>query len=153
MLILAKPKRIWTVPHFCIFMKRKTTVSRDLMIKPTRTSFGVEFLFSEGILRFSGDSYPENSVDFFLPLLQWVSEFVTYPCKNVTVELRVKYFNTSTSKYLFQIMELLQTYHAKGNELNITWFSQGNDDDVLETWRELMHELDLSFDVINESHV
>lgn len=126
-------------------MVKKVSVSKDLLIKPTRTTFGIEFLFSKGVFRFSGDSYPENSVDFFQPLLNRITEYLHFPSENLTVEFRVNYFNTSTSKYLFQIMELLAAYQANGHQLDITWYSSGNDDDMLEAWREIMLELDLSF--------
>lgn len=131
-------------------MKKKVAASKDLLVSPTRTSFGIEFLFSQGVLKFTGHSYPENSVEFFQPLLNWVKDLTSFPGKKIRVELRVKYFNTSTSKYLFQIMELLQAYHAKGNELDIIWFSSGNDDDMLDSWREIMHELDLGFGIEHE---
>jgi hypothetical protein len=42
-------------------MNRKTPVSKDLFIEATRTSFGNDFLHSIGIMRFSGDSNPENA--------------------------------------------------------------------------------------------
>ncbi len=130
-------------------MVKKVSVPKDLLIKPTQTTFGIEFLFSKGVFRFTGDSYPENSVEFFQPLLIRITEYLLFPGKDLTIEFRVNYFNTSTSKYLFQFMELLAAYQAYGNQLNITWFSSGTDDDMLEVWREIMLELDLSFRIEN----
>lgn len=131
-------------------MKRKAPVSKDLIIEASRTSFGIDFLYSSGIMRFSGDSYPENAGDFFQPLLHWVKDFVRVPRNMTQVEFRVKYFNTSTSKYLFQIMEMLHDYQAKGNTVKVFWIIQGEDDDMLDTWRELMNELEMEYAVKGE---
>jgi len=131
-------------------MKRKAPVSKDLIIEATRTSLGIEYLYSKGLLRLSGDSYPENAADFFQPLLQWVNEYVRVPHEQTTVEFRVKYFNTSSSRYIFQIMEILHTFEARDNAVKVVWISQGQDDDMLDTWRELMDELEMAYAVESE---
>jgi hypothetical protein len=131
-------------------MKNKTQVSKDLIIEPTRTTFGIEFFFEQRLLRFSGDSYPENAFDFFNPLLQWIKKLVNHSRIPVLVEFRVNYFNTSSSKYLFQILEMLHAYRSKGNTVSVTFFMQENGDDTFETWRELMDELELPFEKLKE---
>jgi predicted membrane GTPase involved in stress response len=98
-------------------------------------------------LQFSGDSYPENAADFFQPLLQWVNNYVRVPHEQTTVEFRLKYFNTSSSRYIFQIMEILHGYQARGNAVKVVWKSQGQDDDMLDTWREIMDELEMPYAV------
>ncbi len=131
-------------------MKRKTPGSKDLIIEATRTTLGVEFLYSKGVLRLTGDSYPENAADFFLPLLKWVKDYVRVLHEQTTVEFRVKYFNTSSSRYIFQIMEILHAFEARDNAVKVVWISQGQDDDLLETWRELMDELEMAYVVESE---
>jgi hypothetical protein len=128
-------------------MKKKAPVPRDLNIAATPTSFGIEFLFKEGLLRFSGNSYPENAVDFFQPLLNWVEDYLQVPRQQTLVEYRVNYFNTSSSKYLFQIMELINAFHQKGNTVNVVWVSNEENDEMLETWREIMGELEMEYAV------
>jgi hypothetical protein len=127
-------------------MKNKTQVSKDLIIEPTGTSFGVEFLFDQRLLRFSGDSYPENAFDFFNPLLQWIKILVNHSRKPVFVEFKVNYFNTSSSKFLFQILEMLHAFRDKGNTVCVSFLMQENGDDTFETWKELMDELELPFE-------
>jgi len=117
----------------------------DLVIKATRSTFGIEFLTSAGILRFSGDSYPENSSEFFEPLIRWVKRFVSIPHPKVRVEFKVNYFNTSSSKYLFLILSLLKNYQDLGNHVQFVWYVKSPDDEMIETWREIMEELQLKF--------
>lgn len=131
-------------------MKRKAPVSKDLIIEATRTTLGVEFFYSKGLLRLSGDSFPENAADFFQPLLQWVKDYVGAAHEQTKVEFRVKYFNTSSSRYIFQIMEILHGFEGQGNPVQVVWISHGQDDDMLDTWRELMDELEMAYAVESE---
>lgn len=131
-------------------MKRKAPVSKDLIIGSTRTTLGIEFLNSKGVLRLSGDSFPENAADFFQPLLQWVKDYVRVPHEQTKVEFQVKYFNTSSSRYIFQIMEILHAFEGQGNAVQVVWISHGQDDDMLDTWRELMDELEMAYAVESE---
>lgn len=126
-------------------MKKKTLVLQDLRIEASPASFGVEFLNAEGLMRFSGNSYPENAVDFFQPLLQWVQDYVRFPHKQTLVEFRVNYFNTSSSKYLFQILEILSGLSAKGHTVEVVWVSTDENQEMLETWREIVGELELEY--------
>ncbi|MEE4176785.1 MAG: DUF1987 domain-containing protein [Bacteroides sp.] len=126
-------------------MKKKAPVLRDLMIAATPASFGVEFRINEGLLRFSGNSYPENAVDFFQPLLNWVRDYVRNTRQQTLVEFRINYFNTSSSKYLFQIMEIMNAFRQKGNPVEVVWISNAENDEMLETWREIMIELELEY--------
>ncbi|HSV88829.1 MAG TPA: DUF1987 domain-containing protein [Bacteroidales bacterium] len=117
----------------------------DLVVNATRSTFGIEFLYSEGVLRFSGDSYPENSSEFFEPLLRWIENFTRVPHPKVSVEFNVNYFNTNSSKYLFQILSLLKKYQSEGNYLQFVWFNKEPGDEMLETWLEMMEELELDY--------
>jgi len=119
----------------------------DLVVNASRSTFGIEFLFSAGILRFSGDSFPENSNEFFEPLIRWVENFVSIPHPRVRVEFNINYFNTSSSKYIFLILSLLKKYHGEGNVLEFVWYETSSDNEMVETWKEIMEELQLDFKV------
>lgn len=146
MLILVLEQKHLLVSFVSSLMKNKIQSSKDLIVEPTRTSFGVEFLFDQRLMRFSGDSYPENAYDFFHPLFQWVNKLVHHSHQPIFVEFRVNYFNTSSSKYLFQILEALHAFHENGNTVHVRFFMQENGEDTFETWKELMDELELPFE-------
>ena len=121
---------------------------KEIVIEPTKTTFGVEFNFSKGKLRFTGNSYPENAIEFFQPLINKLKAFLKSSRKPLVVVFDVNYFNTSSSKYLFKIMELIDEYKKRGNDVQIYWHFFDGEEDMLETWRELMNELDLEFSVV-----
>jgi hypothetical protein len=121
---------------------------KEIVIEPTKTTFGVVFNFSKGKLHFTGNSYPENAIEFFQPLINKLKTYLKSSRKALEVVFEVNYFNTSSSKYLFKIMELIDEYSKRGNEVKIFWHFFDGEEDMLETWRELMNELDLEFSVV-----
>lgn len=129
----------------------KNGLCRDLIIEPTLSTFGIEFLYSKGILRFSGKSYPDNSRMFFDPLVAWVDNLINSGQKIIRVEFAVSYFNTSSSKYLFQIMLRLKQFQQQGNQLDFVWHLPSNDEETAETWKEIMEELQLEYTVSSEA--
>lgn len=124
---------------------------KEFVIEPTKTTFAIMFDFSTGILQFSGNSYPENVIEFFLPLIERLKNYLKSCRKPLKVIFRVNYFNTSSSKYLFKIMELLDQHRRKGFEVDIHWHFAEGEEDMLEIWKELMGELDLDFQVVKAS--
>jgi hypothetical protein len=70
---------------------------------------------------------------------------------NILVSFSVSYFNTSSSKYLFEILEHLNNYHRDYGTVKILWHHLEDEDDILETWKELAMELDIPYDIIAEN--
>lgn len=116
-----------------------------LQISPTKTSFEVDLDPVKGQLLFRGMSYPENAREFFRPVLKWVRQMTVIAGKPLRVVFQVEYFNTSTLRYLYEILELLNRYRNAGNRLDVEYWHASGSEDLLETWRELMDELDMPF--------
>ncbi len=129
-------------------VKQSDPFMEDLNIEPTKTTFGVRFHSTNGFMEIKGNSYPENAIEFFQPLLDWVRNFTKANRKPVRLVFKVNYFNTSSSKYIFKLMEIFHEYQKRGNKIEVQWqFFQGQED-MLETWQELMGELDMKYQVV-----
>ena len=50
----------------------------ELRIPPTKTTPEV-ILHSEGIVKIRGRSIHENAADFFIPVDQWITEYIDNP--------------------------------------------------------------------------
>ena len=48
----------------------------DLNIASSQSTPGIESDTNAGILRMHGDSYPENSFEFFDPIIQWIEDYL-----------------------------------------------------------------------------
>jgi hypothetical protein len=58
----------------------------------------VKFELEPLSMAISGRSIPENSIEFYQPLLSWVDQNLTSPDLSIDISFRLEYFNTSSSK-------------------------------------------------------
>jgi len=92
----------------------------------------VSFKYSEGKGIIMGESFMEDSKVYYFEIMDWIRQYETeYPEKPFEFTIRLKYFNTSTSKMLLEIMLLLSDlYGQKTDLLTIHWYYPPNDPDM-----------------------
>ncbi|MEM4251402.1 MAG: DUF1987 domain-containing protein, partial [Candidatus Bathyarchaeia archaeon] len=62
---------------------------------------------------------------------------------------KLDYFNTSSSKCILNILEMLEDAHAKGRKVDLNWYYQEEDDDMLENGQEFAEDMSLQFNFIS----
>jgi hypothetical protein len=62
--------------------------------------------------------------------------------------INLEYFNTSTSRYLFGIFKILETYHIKGNPIVIHWYYEKDDFEMLESGEDYASILKIPFNMV-----
>ncbi len=113
----------------------------------TRNTPLIDLNLSEGKIKLSGRSSPENSVNFYAPLLNALrSDEVA--ATSLAVDVSLEYFNTSSSKCLFDIFKQLKRMERIGKELVINWYYEASDDDMFEAGEDYSDILDLEFNFI-----
>lgn len=112
---------------------------QDIYIAATSTSPEVDFRFSADRLSLIGESYPENAAAFYGPLLDALRAYLAQASgRDIEVHVELKYFNSSSTKALFNIFELLHA--ATGaNDVRLYWHYDEEDDTILEFGNDL-HE-------------
>ncbi len=111
-----------------------------LEIEPTNPkALGIKFTPS-GILSIYGVSLEEDPKPFYQRLQDWVVEYIKAPAATTILSVRLKYFNTSSSKCLFDLMKLIATINESNSILTITWYYEDGDEDMQDTIR-LFEEL------------
>ena len=115
----------------------------NLTIKRTQSTLEVNFNAASGVCKLSGSSYPENSIKFFKPLINWIKQYGEKGKKGITLEFRVTYINSSSTKCILDIIELLEGFHKKRGNMKINWYYQQDEDDLRETGEELTRQINL----------
>lgn len=110
----------------------------------------VSFDNTTGILEFSGRSIPDNALGFFKPLYEWLEEYKQNPCKETIANIKFDYFNTSSSKCLFDIFKSLTNLHDAGHSVVVNWYFY-EDDDQEEVGEDYKSILKLPFNLIQVS--
>jgi len=117
----------------------------NLVIDATTSSPRVEFDAQRGLLRLSGESYPENSFEFYEPILQWVRGFLESGDGPVTLELRMAYLNTSSIKSLMDLLDDLEEAHRSGRAVTVHWHYDQENDRARELAEDFREDLTLPF--------
>ena len=87
----------------------------------------VIFNATTGQFRISGRSILENSIRFYEPIIKWIDNYLHNPAESTEFHMELEYFNTSTSKYLLQIMQQLETLFDKCMNVTIVWYYSDED--------------------------
>ena len=69
-----------------------------LSMEGTAKTPSVKFDGHEGVIEIKGRSIPENSIEFYKPLVEWLEEYSGAPMDLTQVNVQLEYFNTSSSK-------------------------------------------------------
>ena len=101
-----------------------------------------------GIIEIKGRSIPENSVDFYKPLIDWLEKYGQTPCANTMVIIQLEYFNTSSSKCILDIFKKLELISKKGNPVEINWYYEEDDEDMFEAGEDYQSIINLNFKMI-----
>ncbi|SFM56568.1 protein of unknown function [Ectothiorhodospira mobilis] len=112
-----------------------------LYIPATPDTPEVDFHFAQRHLSLRGESYPESAVHFYHDILQRTRAFLQGLKEDrVRVTIELKYFNSSSTKMLFNLVECLNQATADGNHILLEWLHDPEDDTLLEFGQELAED-------------
>ena len=99
------------------------------------------------LFEIAGRCYPEDTKEFFAPVLDWMDKYVLTPNEETIFNFKLQYFNSSSYKPIFDILDKLGTAKIKGKTVKIIWHYKKGDRDMQEAGEEFaeMFELDFSF--------
>jgi hypothetical protein len=104
---------------------------KEMIIEATKNSPKVEFN-PEGKMIIQGRSIIEDTVSFYNPIIDWVRNCSS---KKFTLEVRLEYMNTSSSKQVFTILKSIKdNYNIK--DAYIKWYYEEDDEDMLEMGKD-----------------
>ncbi|NJK86137.1 MAG: DUF1987 domain-containing protein [Bacteroidales bacterium] len=103
-----------------------------IFIESTPKTPLVKFIPEKGVIEIKGRSIPENSIEFYKPLIDWLDEYAKAPLEKTIVNVQLEYFNTSSSKCILDVFKKLETIHKSNHDVMINWFYEEDDEDMLE---------------------
>lgn len=122
---------------------------KPLYIKSTEST--AEFIFDneKQIFQMSGSSMPENAKKSFDPVLLWVKEYGINPdSDSMNVDFKFKYFNTSSTRKIMAMFEILESLQSKEFKILIRWYYSEGDERMLEEGEGFEELCDLKFEFI-----
>jgi len=124
----------------------------NLIIKETKYTPSIKLDVEKGLLELIGKSYPENTFEFYKPMLDWVEEyFDNNQNKKTIVNMEIIYFNSSSSKLFFDFFDLLEEAHNNNKDVEINWIYDKDNESALEAGEDFKEDFDdLIFNLIKK---
>jgi hypothetical protein len=113
----------------------------------------VHFDPASGLLELKGRSIPENSIDFYKPLIDWIEKYGRNPNAKTALHVQLEYFNTSSSKCILDVFKRLEPIRSAGNEVTVLWHYEADDEDMLEAGEDYSGIINLPFKMIQIAEV
>ena len=119
-----------------------------IIIEGTPKTPTIRFDSNGGVFEIKGRSIPENSVEFYKPLVDWLDQYKETPLPKTVVNIRLEYFNTSSSKCILDVFKKLEAIHKSRNEVEVNWFYEEDDEDMLEAGEDYESIIRVPFNMI-----
>lgn len=104
---------------------------KHIIIEATKYSPSVE-LIPDGEMIIQGRSILEDPTAFYNPIISWIKNCSG---KVFTLEARIEYMNTSSSKMVFTLLEAIKE-NNNFKEVYIKWFYEEDDEDMFEIGKD-----------------
>ena len=119
-----------------------------IYIEGTPKTPEVKFDPEKGVIEIKGRSIPENSIEFYKPLIDWLEDYAKSPMESTQVNVHLEYFNTSSSKCILDVFKKLETIHKNKYEVMIHWYYEEDDEDMLEAGEDYESIIRVPFKMI-----
>ncbi|MFK5891933.1 MAG: DUF1987 domain-containing protein [Pseudomonadota bacterium] len=114
---------------------------KQLNIEAGRSYPNIHFDAEKHYLSITGESYPEDTASFFEPVFDWLNEyFEHFQNENLVLDVELLYFNSSSSKALADIFDLLESKAKNHQSITVNWRYHEENDMSLEYGEEFQED-------------
>lgn len=124
-----------------------------LIIEGSAKTPSIDFDSQTGVLLLKGRSIPENSIEFYKPLNDWLDLYAQEPHNATVVDVRLEYFNTSSSKCILDFFKRLEKVSSSGNDVHVNWYFETDDEDMEEAGEDYEAIVGLPFKIIEVDEI
>ncbi|PCH93565.1 MAG: hypothetical protein COB85_06765 [Bacteroidetes bacterium] len=103
----------------------------SFFIEGTKNTPKVTFDTVKHSLSFFGRSMPENTRNFYNPILNWVKQYSPEEDSQIVVDIKFTYVNTSSIIALLGILKELKIQQERNCTVSVTWHYEKDDDDMV----------------------
>lgn len=122
-------------------------IMKALSIQGSQSTPGITGDWEGGLLSMQGDSYPENSYEFFSEVIAWIESYLRDSATPLRLELRLVYMNTSSVKAMMDIFDLLEDAHKGGRSVSVDWFYDPRNERVRDLADEFREDCSFPFQI------
>lgn len=121
---------------------------KPLIVPATVKTPEIHFDPASGVFDIVGMSYPEYGKEFYKPVVEWVGEYVKTPNPQTVINIKFKYFNTSSAKSILSILQKFNEVRSSGNTFIVNWHYEPNDEQMIQDGENYSTLLKLPFNMV-----
>jgi hypothetical protein len=122
----------------------------NLTIEATKYTPQISMDAQAGSVQITGKSYPENTFEFYEPIMKWMEEYFSNPQAKTSIELEIIYFNSSSSKLFFDFFDLIEENKDK-SDIEIKWIYDEENESALEAGEDFQEDFEsLNFNLVKK---
>lgn len=107
----------------------------------------VNFNYQTGVCEISGESYMEDTYKFYEPIIIWLQKYITEK-RPIIFNVKLTYFNTSSSRFISEILYNFTKYKNQGGQVEINWYYKKDDPDMITEINDFIEETGISISMI-----
>jgi len=115
-----------------------------LRIESSKFTPGIILDPTHNILEFYGFSLPENAIEFYQPVIEWLRVLKNELLqenpdhrKDINAIFKLVYYNSSSLRQLVEIFQIFSEIHHMGVPIQIAWQYDSEDPQMADSGREL----------------
>ena len=108
----------------------------------------VSFNANTGECEIAGESYMEDTYKFYAPVFEWFRKFTEEMNRPIVFNVKLTYFNTSSSRALLDIFDILKKYEDEGGDVTVNWYYDPDDPDMKYEVEDFEEESELKINLI-----
>jgi hypothetical protein len=115
----------------------------NLHIEATQYTPSIDFDANKGELAIAGKSYPENSFEFYAPVIEWLKNyFESTALKTTQINLDLEYLNSSSLKAYFELFDILEELDTQEHAVAVKWIYDEDNDICEETGEDFIADFE-----------
>ncbi len=113
-----------------------------LKIEATEHTPAIEFQ-PNGQLKLTGRSLPENAVEFYDPVFEWLDHYITNAPLETQLHVDLDYLNSISQKMVVEILKNTRKVIDTGKKMSVNWYYDADDEKMMEEGKAIALEFEL----------
>jgi hypothetical protein len=103
----------------------------------------------KGYMKFEGRSFHENVAVFYSDVNDWLDKYLKKDFGSFTFDCELNYFNSSTSKFLHNLLMKMDKYTSGKNKVVVNWITTEDNDIIIECGEDFQEDISkLEFNMV-----
>jgi len=130
-----------------VYKQNKLILMEPLIIKATEDTPEIRFDPEQEIFEISNVSLPENAIEFYAPILDWLKRYKSNPNPKTVFNFDLEYLNTASSKQVFELVFLIDKIN-ENSDVTVRWHYDAIDEDMYSLGVRFTHLVKVKFELV-----